>query len=96
MGERWRGIQDIDPRSLSRERLEQLFDEVDPQAILASVPHGTPTEVARDVAELHEAGLRVAAVLDYSGMAGQAFAARSAAKVQATEDEIRRLVGTPA
>ncbi len=95
MGERWRGIQDIDPHSLSRERLVALFEEVEPEAILASVPHGTPAEVAREVAALHEAGCRVASILDYSGMAGQAFAARSAAKVRETEDEILRLVGAP-
>jgi phthiodiolone/phenolphthiodiolone dimycocerosates ketoreductase len=93
MGEGWRGIQDVDPRGLTRERLLALFDEVDPAAILASLPHGTPAEVAREVAALHEAGLRVASILDYSGMAGQAFAARSAAKVWETEDEVLRLVG---
>ena len=35
-------------------------------------------------------------ILDYSGMAGQAFAARSADKVRETEDEILRLVGATA
>jgi phthiodiolone/phenolphthiodiolone dimycocerosates ketoreductase len=94
MGEQWRGIQDIEPDRLSRERLMALFEEVDPGSILASVPHGTPTEVARDIASLHEAGLRVASILDYSGMAGVDFAARSAAKVRATEDEVLRLVGS--
>jgi phthiodiolone/phenolphthiodiolone dimycocerosates ketoreductase len=96
MGDAWRGIQDIDPRALSRDRLLSLFEEVDPDAILASVPHGTPAEVAREVSALYEAGLRVASILDYSGMAGQAFALRSAAKVRETEDEIMRLVGAPA
>jgi len=93
MGPSWRGIQDIDPGELSRERLLRLFDEVDTDAICASVPHGTPKEVARQVAALHDAGLEVASILDYSGMAGQAFAARSPAKVRETEDEIRRLLG---
>ena len=96
MGPRWRGIQDIDPGTLTRERLDVLFDEVDPAAIYASVPHGTPKEVARQIADLHDAGLEVASILDYSGMAGQAFAARSAEKVRATEDEVLRLIGTPA
>jgi phthiodiolone/phenolphthiodiolone dimycocerosates ketoreductase len=32
-------------------------------------------------------------ILDYSGMAGQEFAARSAQKVRETEDEILRLLG---
>jgi phthiodiolone/phenolphthiodiolone dimycocerosates ketoreductase len=93
MGDRWRGIQDIEPDQLSRERLLDLFEHVDSAAILAAVPHGTPAEVAREVASLHEAGLRVAAILDYSGMAGVDFAARSAAKVRETEDEVLRLVG---
>ncbi|MBV9953307.1 MAG: LLM class flavin-dependent oxidoreductase [Acidimicrobiia bacterium] len=93
MGERWRGIQDIQPDRLPRERLLQLFVEVDGEAILSVVPHGTPKEVARDIAAFHEAGLQVASVLDYSGMAGQAFAARSADKVRETEDEVMRLIG---
>jgi phthiodiolone/phenolphthiodiolone dimycocerosates ketoreductase len=93
MGEWWRGIQDIEPDKLSRDKLLSLFEEVDTDAILAAVPHGTPAEVAREVASLHEAGLRVAAILDYSGMAGVGFAARSAAKVRRTEDEVLRLVG---
>ena len=80
MGDRWRGIQDIEPGKLSRARLLRLFDEVDADAILSVVPHGTPEEVAREIAALHEAGLRIASILDYSGMAGQEFAARSAAE----------------
>jgi phthiodiolone/phenolphthiodiolone dimycocerosates ketoreductase len=94
MGARWRGIQDIQPDLLPRERLLQLFDEVDVDAILSVVPHGTPKEVARDIAAFHEAGLQVASILDYSGMAGQAFAARSADKVRETEDEVLRLTGS--
>ena len=93
MGERWRGIQDIEPGTLSRARLLRLFDEVDADAILSVVPHGTPEEVAREIAALHEAGLRIASILDYSGMAGQEFAARSAEKVRATEDATLRLIG---
>jgi hypothetical protein len=34
-------------------------------------------------------------ILDYSGMAGLKFAARSPAKVQEAEDEFMRLVGAP-
>jgi phthiodiolone/phenolphthiodiolone dimycocerosates ketoreductase len=93
MGERWRGIQDVHPDHPSRERLVQLFDEVDVAAILASVPHGSPEDVAREVAALHEAGARVVSILDYSGMAGQSHAARSAAKVRATEDAILAKLG---
>lgn len=93
MGEAWRGIQDVHPDDPSRERLLQLFDEVDTDAILAAVPHGSPADVADEVVALHEAGARVVSILDYSGMAGQDFAARSAAKVRATEDAILARVG---
>jgi phthiodiolone/phenolphthiodiolone dimycocerosates ketoreductase len=71
----------------------QLFDDVNADAILSVVPHGTPTDIAREVAALHEAGLQVASILDYSGMAGREFAARSAEKVHAAEDETLRLLG---
>jgi phthiodiolone/phenolphthiodiolone dimycocerosates ketoreductase len=94
MGDRWRGIQDIQPDLLPRERLLELFADVDRDAILSVVPHGTPKEVARDIVAFHEAGLQVASILDYSGMAGQAFAARSADKVRETEDEVLRLTGS--
>ena len=93
MGDQWRGIQDLEPESPSRERLIQFFDEVDVDAILAGVPHGTPKDVAQDIAALHDAGARVVSILDYSGMAGQNFAARSAQKVRETEDEVLRLMG---
>ena len=97
MGDQWRGIQDIDPRSLSRQTASlRCSRRSNPRPILASVPHGTPAAGgSRRSAALHEAGCRVASILDYSGMAGQAFAARSAAKVRETEDEILRLVGAP-
>jgi phthiodiolone/phenolphthiodiolone dimycocerosates ketoreductase len=93
MGDQWRGIQDLEPESPSREELLRYFDEVDVDAILAGVPHGTPKDVAHEIAALHEAGARVVSILDYSGMAGQDFAARSAQKVRETEDEVLRLVG---
>ena len=38
MGQRWRGIQDIDPRALTRDRLLRLVDEVDP-----ADPHRLPS-----------------------------------------------------
>ena len=88
MGEHWRGIQDIDPRVLTRDRLLALFEQVDPAAILSVVPHGTPKQVAQQVAEFGEAGARVVSVLDYSGMAGQAHAAESVRKVREVEDAL--------
>ena len=40
--------------------------------------------------------MSVPRVLDYGGMAGLAFGARSAAKVRETEDELLRLTGSAA
>jgi phthiodiolone/phenolphthiodiolone dimycocerosates ketoreductase len=91
MGPGWQGIQDIDPSVLTRDRLQQLFNDVDPAAILSVVPHGSPKQVAEQVAAFGEAGAQVVSILDYSGMAGQAFAAQSAQKVRATEDELLRM-----
>ena len=62
-------------RRSARERLVELFDDVDVEAILSVVPHGTPERGGpRTSRRSHEAGLQVASILDYSGMAGQAFA----------------------
>jgi len=94
MGQHWRGIQDIDPRVLTRDRLLRLFDDVEPAAILSVVPHGTPKQVAEQVAAFGEAGARVVSVLDYSGMAGQAYAAESARKVREVEDALLQLTGS--
>lgn len=96
MGEKWRGIQDIDPRVLTRDRLIQLFERVDPAAILSVVPHGTPKQVAEQIGDFGDAGARVVSVLDYSGMAGQAYAADSARKVREVEDLLlQRTESTP-
>ena len=46
MGESWRGFQDIDPSVLTREQIVDFLARVDPEAILAMVPHGTPQQVA--------------------------------------------------
>jgi len=91
MGDGWRGYQDIDPAVLTRERLLDFLDNVDTQAVLDMVPHGTPGEVARIIKGFCDAGLRVPKILDYGGMAGLAYGARSAEKVRATEDELLKL-----
>ena len=93
MGEAWRGIHDLGPDSPSRDQLIRFLADVDVDAILASVPHGTPKQVAQEIATLHEVGLRVVSILDYGSMAGQEFAKASAQKVRQTEDEVVRLVG---
>ncbi len=93
MGEHWRGYQDIDPGILTRERILDFLDQVDPQAILDLVPHGTPKELAGIVKGYCDAGLRVPKILDYGGMAGLKYGALSADKVREAEDELLRLVG---
>ncbi len=40
-----------------------------------------------------DAGLRVPKILDYGGMGGLKFGARSPDKVRETEDELMKLVG---
>jgi phthiodiolone/phenolphthiodiolone dimycocerosates ketoreductase len=57
------------------------------------VPHGTPDQVARIIKTYVDAGLRVPKVLDYGGMAGTRYAAKSAENVRAVEDELMRLCG---
>jgi phthiodiolone/phenolphthiodiolone dimycocerosates ketoreductase len=93
MGENWRGYQDIDPATLTRDRLVDFLDRVDPEAILAVVPHGTPRQVAGVIAEFVQAGLRVPKIMDYGGMAGLSYAAASAGHVREAEDELMRLCG---
>jgi phthiodiolone/phenolphthiodiolone dimycocerosates ketoreductase len=93
MGAGWRGFQDINPGLLTREKILDLLDRVDVKAILAVVPHGTPREVAKVFKDYADAGMRVPKILDYSGMAGLQYAARSALKVRETEDELLRLLG---
>jgi phthiodiolone/phenolphthiodiolone dimycocerosates ketoreductase len=93
MGENWRGYQDIDPATLTRDRILDFLDRVDPEAILAVVPHGTPRQVAGVIAEFVQAGLRVPKIMDYGGMAGLSYAAASAGHVREAEDELMRLCG---
>ena len=92
LGDSWRGYTDIDPRVLTREAILAMLAKVQAKAILAVVPHGTPQQLARELKGFVDAGLRAPKVLDYGGMAGLKFAARSAEKVRETEDELMRLV----
>ena len=93
MGEDWRGFHDIDPAVLTRERIIDFLDRVEPEMILAVVPHGTPKQVAATVKDYVDAGLRVPKILDYGAMAGLAYAAASADNVRAAEDELMALCG---
>jgi phthiodiolone/phenolphthiodiolone dimycocerosates ketoreductase len=93
MGETWRGYQDIDPATLTRERIVDFLDRVEPESILAVVPHGTPKQVAGVIKDYVDAGLRVPKVLDYGGMAGLSYSAASAEAVREVEDELLLLCG---
>ncbi len=93
MGENWRGYQDIDPATLTRERIVEFLARVDPESILAIVPHGTPKQVAQAIREYVDAGLRVPKILDYGGMAGLSYSAASADNVREVEDELMSLCG---
>jgi phthiodiolone/phenolphthiodiolone dimycocerosates ketoreductase len=92
LGQNWRGIQDINPSLLTRERIVAMLEVVDPDSILAVLPHGTPKKIAGILRSYVEAGVRVARLLDYGGMAGLDFAARSAEKEREVEDELTKLV----
>jgi phthiodiolone/phenolphthiodiolone dimycocerosates ketoreductase len=96
MGPDWRGIMDFDPVKLSREKIIQFCDEIDTRAIRDIFPVGTPKQVAVKFKEMADAGMRVFKVMDYGGMAGAKFAAKSAEKVRAVEDEVLRLCGETA
>lgn len=91
MGAGWGGFHDIDPGVLTRERIIEFLDRVEPEMILAMVPHGTPAQVARVVKDYVDAGLRVPKILDYGAMAGLQYAAASARNVADAEDELLSL-----
>jgi phthiodiolone/phenolphthiodiolone dimycocerosates ketoreductase len=93
LGEDWRGMQDIDPAKFPRERILDMLTRTRPEHILSVVEHGSPQQIAAKYKGYVDAGMRVAKLLDYSGMAGLKFAAGSAQKVRQAEDELTRLVG---
>lgn len=92
MGPSWRGIMDFDPVKLSREAMLKFCAEMNPQAIRDIFPVGTPKQVAAKLKGFIDAGCRVYKLMEYGGMGGMKFSARSAAKVRETEDEIQKLV----
>jgi phthiodiolone/phenolphthiodiolone dimycocerosates ketoreductase len=92
LGQDWRGYQDINPVVLTRDRIIAMLKRVEVEAILKIVPHGTPKQIARTLKGFVDAGLRVPKILDYGGMAGLKYAARSAQKVRDAEDELMRLL----
>ena len=93
LGDKWRGYQDINPEVLPRERILDMLKKTNVEAIRKIIPCGTPKEVAHRVKGFVDAGMRVVKIMDYGGVAGLKFAARSAQKVREAEDELMRLVG---
>jgi len=91
LGEAWRGIQDLDPGVLTRDRILAMLKKFQPEALRSVVPTGSPKQIARMLKAYIDAGLRIPKVLDYGSMAGLKFAARSAEKVREVEDELIRL-----
>lgn len=92
MGPDWKGIHDLDPGLLTREKIIEFCARVDTRAILDLIPCGTPEQVARKLKGFCDAGMRVFKILDYGAMGGLKFGALSAARVRAAEDELLRLV----
>jgi phthiodiolone/phenolphthiodiolone dimycocerosates ketoreductase len=92
MGPEWMGIHDFDPGVLSRERIIRFCEDVDPRAIRAMFPCGSPREVARRLKGFCDAGMRVYKIMGYGGMAGLRFGAKSEQMVRETEDELQKLV----
>jgi phthiodiolone/phenolphthiodiolone dimycocerosates ketoreductase len=92
MGPAWRGIMDLDPHTLTREKMIAFCAELDTQMIRDIFPVGTPAQVAAKMKGYADAGMRVYKIMDYGAMAGARFGVNSAAKVRETEDEIQKLV----
>ena len=78
---------------LPRERIVDMLGKVTPEMIMSIVPTGSPKKIAGIMKGFVDAGLRVPKILDYGGMAGLKYAARSAQKVREAEDELLRLMG---
>jgi phthiodiolone/phenolphthiodiolone dimycocerosates ketoreductase len=91
LGDDWRGIQDITPEALPRERVLKMLKDFNPEAFLAVTYHGTPTKVASLFKGYVDAGASLVKVMDYGGMAGLKYAASAGAKLRKTEDELVRL-----
>ena len=92
LGDDWQGFHGMDARLLTRDFILDVVGKIDARMVLDCVPNGTPKEMARVMKGYVEAGVQAPNFLDYGAMAGLSYAARSAAKVRAAEDELMRLV----
>ncbi|MBW8752931.1 MAG: LLM class flavin-dependent oxidoreductase [Sphingomonadales bacterium] len=91
MGPDWQGIHSLDPAKLTREVLLDVFERTTPEMLKAWVPHGPPEKVARYYKQYADAGAKVIKMLDYGGMAGMKFAARSAQRSREAEDALLKM-----
>lgn len=91
MGPQWRGIHDLDPGVLTRDRMIEFCENMDTRTIRDIFPCGTPRQVAKKLKGFVDAGMRVYKIMGYGGMAGLKFGASSEQKVRETEDELRLL-----
>jgi phthiodiolone/phenolphthiodiolone dimycocerosates ketoreductase len=96
LGDDYRGIADLDPAKFPRERILDMLGRFEPEALLSIIEHGSPQQIARKYKAYADAGMQVVKLLDYSGMAGLKFAAKSAQRVREAEDELMRLTGATA
>ncbi len=94
MGPDWKGIHDLDPAKLTRNVVVDLLARTSPEMLKAWVPHGPPEKVARYYKGYADAGAQVIKILDYGGMAGTKYAARSAKRVREAETALLRMCGS--
>jgi phthiodiolone/phenolphthiodiolone dimycocerosates ketoreductase len=88
MGPVWKGIHDLDPAKLTRDVVLDMLAKTTPEMLKAWVPHGSPEKVAAYYKQYADAGAKVIKILDYGGMAGLKFGARSAQMTRAAEDAL--------
>jgi phthiodiolone/phenolphthiodiolone dimycocerosates ketoreductase len=91
LGDDWRGIQDISPELLPRERILKMLKNFNAEVFLKITPHGTPQKVAQFMHDYVKAGVRIPQINDFSRIAGLKFAEKSVQKVRKAEDELARL-----
>lgn len=91
MGPDWHGIHSLDPAKLTRDVVVEMMAKTTPEMLKAWLPYGPPEKVAQHYKQYADAGAKVIKMLDYGGMAGAKFAARSAARSREAEDILLKI-----
>ena len=91
MGPNWKGIHDLDPAKLTRDVVVEMLAKTTPAMLKAWVPHGPPEKVAAHYKQYADAGAKVIKILDYGGMAGVKYSARSAQRTREAEDALVKM-----